>query len=211
MSEDVMFNQALEALQQGQRGRARDLLTRLLRADQGNPRYWLWLSATVDTRREQIYCLQTALRLDPSNRAARQGLVLLGALPAQDVTPAPLHRREWRVPLFEVHQPNAWERTWANPWTRLAALVLAIALLCTATVVGFYVQSARQRPVVVRIPTNTPGPTPTFTFTPTAINETPRPTVTLPPTPSGPLPLWMLLEATYTPTPRYVNTPHPPE
>jgi tetratricopeptide (TPR) repeat protein len=41
------------------------------------------------------------------------------------------------------------------------------------------------------LPTNTPffvTPTPTFV---------------------GPTPLWMLLEATYTPTPLYVNTPHP--
>jgi hypothetical protein len=31
------------------------------------------------------------------------------------------------------------------------------------------------------------------------------------PTPTfiGPTPLWMLMEATYTPTPLYVNTPHP--
>ena len=32
MAEDVMLNQAIEAIRQGQRARARDLLTRLLRA-----------------------------------------------------------------------------------------------------------------------------------------------------------------------------------
>ena len=45
----------------------------------------------------------------------------------------------------------------------------------------------------------------TATLLPT---NTPR-IVTPTPTFIGPTPLWMLLEATYTPTPLYVNTPHP--
>ena len=57
-------------------------------------------------------------------------------------------------------------------------------------------------------PTKTPGAPPTFTPTPTLIKthtdiKTPTPTFI------GPMPLWMLLEATYTPTPEYINTPHP--
>ncbi|MCZ7551289.1 MAG: hypothetical protein M5U05_01680 [Anaerolineales bacterium] len=90
MPEDVMLHEAVEAIRQGQRARARDLLTRLLRADPNNVAYWLWMSSVVETAREQIYCLKSALKLEPNNPAVRQGLRLLGALPAEgEVKPTP--------------------------------------------------------------------------------------------------------------------------
>jgi hypothetical protein len=70
MAEDVMLQEAIGAVRQVQRIRARDLLTRLLRTNQTNPEYWLWMSAVVDTTREQVYCLQSVLRLEPDNQAA---------------------------------------------------------------------------------------------------------------------------------------------
>ena len=89
MAEDVMLQEAISAIRQGQRIRARDLLTRLLRTNQTNPEYWLWMSAVVDTSKEQVYCLQSALKLDPSNQAAKEGLILLGAqAPGGMVRPA---------------------------------------------------------------------------------------------------------------------------
>jgi hypothetical protein len=72
MSEDVMLQEAIEAIRQGQRARARDLLTRLLRTNQSNSEYWLWMSSVVDTYKEQVYCLQNVVRLDPKSSAARQ-------------------------------------------------------------------------------------------------------------------------------------------
>ncbi|MBM3124301.1 MAG: hypothetical protein FJZ87_04410, partial [Chloroflexi bacterium] len=51
------FQEAVEALRRGERGRAKDLLTALLRADQGNANYWVWLSATMESTKERIYCL----------------------------------------------------------------------------------------------------------------------------------------------------------
>ena len=74
MSDDVMLKKAKKAVRQGQRVRARDLLTRLLRADQNNPEYWLWMSSVVETTKEQIYCLQQVLRLDAENSTAKLGL-----------------------------------------------------------------------------------------------------------------------------------------
>jgi Tfp pilus assembly protein PilF len=53
MPEDIMLQEAVEAIRQGQRGRARDLLTRLLRADPSNTQYWLWMSSVVETPKEQ--------------------------------------------------------------------------------------------------------------------------------------------------------------
>jgi tetratricopeptide (TPR) repeat protein len=210
MPEDVMFQEAIQAARQGQRIRARDLLTRLLRADQANPKYWIWLSAVVDTRKEQIYCLQSALKLDPNDLEARKGLILLGAMePGPDLAPVPPIQRLWEVPLEENPRPTGLRALWANPVLRgifLGVLSIAILGLIAAGVFGF---RFGRLPVAI-FPTQTPGPSPTITITPTAIPRT-KIAVTatpIPPTFAGPTPLWMLLDATYTPTPLYVNTPH---
>ena len=63
--ENTILREAVEALRLGDRIRARDLLTRMLKADQNNASYWVWLSAAVDTQKERLYCLQSALRIDP--------------------------------------------------------------------------------------------------------------------------------------------------
>ena len=39
-AEETMFQEVLAAIQKGQKDRARDLLTRLLRMNQADPRYW---------------------------------------------------------------------------------------------------------------------------------------------------------------------------
>ena len=49
-----MFQEALAAIQEGDRARARDLLTRLLKMDQDHADYWLWMSALVETARERL-------------------------------------------------------------------------------------------------------------------------------------------------------------
>jgi hypothetical protein len=83
---------------QGQRSRARDLLTRLLRTDQSNPQYWLWMSAVVDSNPEKVFCLQNVLRLEPDSQAAKLGLLMHGALHAStSVTPVAPVRRKWAV------------------------------------------------------------------------------------------------------------------
>ena len=43
--ENTMLREAIESLRTGDRVRARDLLTRLLKADQKNAENWVWLSA----------------------------------------------------------------------------------------------------------------------------------------------------------------------
>ena len=63
----------------GDRARARDLLSRLLRTDSANVEYWVWMSAVVDTDRERIYCLESALQARPDQPCRVRGLVILGA------------------------------------------------------------------------------------------------------------------------------------
>ena len=202
-----MFQEAIEAVRQGQRARARDLLTRLLQNDRANPQYWLWMSAAVDSRKEHIYCLQQVLELDPENSTARQGLVLAGSRVVTEDVVRPLRRRAWEVE-SRPEPPTGWRRLWANPLVRVGILGGAALVVLSLVILGIYWPGRRSGAIASR-PTRTPGPPPTFTPTPTLIvlatvSPTPRPPLT-----PGPTPLWMLLEATHTPTPVYVNTPHP--
>ena len=41
--QDTMFQEAVKAAREGDKIRARDLLTRLLRTTKTNPAYWLWM------------------------------------------------------------------------------------------------------------------------------------------------------------------------
>ena len=210
MAEDTMFQDAIEALRLGDKPRAKDLLTRLLKADQGNATYWLWMSAAVDNTKERIYCLQTALKLNPENATAKRGLVLLGALPPDDsIQPFPLNRpRAWEEKMLlasETAQPTGIKALSSNPIVRLAGLGIIGILVCGLAYYGMTILP--QRALVIAQDTNTAGPSPTFTSTPTLIGATAPPTAAF----TGPTPLWMLLPATYTPTPLYVNTPRQPQ
>lgn len=200
-----MLKEAIQAVHQGQRARARDLLTRLLRADQSNPEYWLWMSSLVDSFKEQVFCLQNVLKLDPGNSTARQGLVLLGAIPADpQVKPVPPVPRQWVIQLQEIPRKSLFQvpvlRTPA--YSALALLVLGAMLL------GAFMINGKRNSNLAYIPTRTAGPSPTYTATPTVSNYTPHaPTHT--PRSTGVPPLWSFLEATYTPTPVYISTLHP--
>ncbi len=209
MPEDHMLKEAIEAVRQGQKVRARDLLTRLLRADQSNPTYWLWMSSVVETSKEQIYCLQTVLHLEPHNDAARRGLILAGVLPPnQGISPQPLVRRKWQV-VAQPEPPQGIKALWANPVVRISFLAVMGLVVIGLILAGIFGLGHKKPAQVASRPTRTPGPAATFTSTPTYIASTLVVEQTTPaPIESGPTPLWMLLEVTYTPTPIYVNTPH---
>ncbi len=208
MADEPLLQDAIEAIRQEKFERARDILTRLLRADQKNPTYWLWMSAAVQTPKEKRYCLETVLRLDPDHELAKQGLALMGIGNfADDTPPLSLPRRKWkvddRISLPPIEAANRKKQ-------RLRQLIGVFALLILIVLggIGYFLFTPRKAIPTYVPPTRTPGPPPTFTPTPTYIGF-----VALP-TPAGesaaqPTPLWMLLEATYTPTPLYVNTPHP--
>ncbi len=207
--EDTMFQDAVEALRRGDKARAKELLTLLLKTDQNNPTYWIWLSAAVDNSKERIYCLQTAIKLDPENGTAKRGLVLLGALPPdENVQPFPVNRpRAWEEKLLlanEKPKEKGFRAFMRSPVMRLAFVLVIGAGLVAAVVFGFILP---RRSNVRPTDTNTPGPSPTFTATPTLFGATAPPTKSF----TGPTPLWMFLTQTYTPTVAYVNTPRAPQ
>ncbi len=204
---DIMLQQAIEALRTGDRSRARDILRRLLKADQKNASYWVWLSAAVDNQKERLYCLQTAIQIDPKNAAAKRGLIMLGALPPDDsIPPFPVNRpRLWEQKLTILKQPQEKSRGWANPVTRVF-IVLGIAVCVLGLSVGGYMLVPRPaKPTMTHTPTRYPTATSSHTPTNTPIASLRTPT----PTFLGPTPLWMFLDKTYTPTPLYVVTQHP--
>ena len=148
---DAVFQEAVEALRAGNKNRARELLTGLLKTDQNNAIYWVWMSATVDTTKERIYCLQTAFKLDPQNVAAKRGLILHGALSADEtIQPFPVNRpRAWEEKLLLAHEkpkPKGWEAVKASPVVRLGGFVALGVVLIGALVYGFLQAQAARAP-----------------------------------------------------------------
>ncbi|MEW6650481.1 MAG: tetratricopeptide repeat protein, partial [Chloroflexota bacterium] len=194
------FQEVFNAIEQGNRPRARDLLTRLLRRDQSNAEYWLWMSAVVETRKERIYCLKEVLRLDPNNQSARRGLTLLGALPPEPrlIVPPQMQRRNWQVKIEKSAAPRpklAWKQL--ALFSLAGALVIAIFALVLAAPQLLRPREISQRPTISFLPVAE------ATSLPTAGAPTLTPTLILP------TPPWEGLAATYTPTPVYGRTPHP--
>lgn len=194
--DDSIFTEVRKAVEQGDRARARDLLTRALRRDQDNAKVWLWMSAVVDSPKERAYCLREVLRIDPENITARRGLNLMGELKPEPYSGEPqrLRKRNW-----QNHIEKASRSPLELPWKKIGmyggATVIALGLLLFAIFGDNTNNKTKAEPV-----SYLPYPTMTFTVTVT-------PTVT--PTPSEPTAPWQALAATYTPTPLYVNTPHP--
>lgn len=206
---DTMYEDAVDALRQGDRARGKDILTRLLKTDQNNATYWIWMSAAVDTAKERIYCLETALKLDPQNAIAKRGLVLLGGLPPdEDIQPFPLnHPRAWEDDLLLSHekpQERGVRAILNSPVTRLAGVALGGLLVIGLAFYGF--ENLQRTPYFRPAATHRSGPTPRFTLTPTFVNATGA----VIPTSSGPTPLAELLGIFYTPTPLYISTPRSP-
>ncbi len=208
MAENIMFEEAVQAVRQGQRSRARDLLTRLLRADPNNAEYWLWMSAVVDSSKERTYCLQMVHKLDPGSPAAQRGLVLLGAAqPSAEMPPGNFTRRKWNVRVDETPKEKGLKRIFKNPVLRAASFLVLAGVVGVLIFAGISASNANRQRSIAQLPTQTPGPVPTFTTTPTLIGQKATPT---PARVYGqPTPLAILLNVTYTPTPIYVNTPHP--
>ncbi len=213
MSDQTMLQEAINAAQVGEKARARDLLTRLLRKNQSNPEYWYWMSAVVETQREQIFCLENLLKLKPGDKFARRGLIMLGALPPDDsLVPPPASRAQ----MWKVEIPKETKTPKLNPKMVLtfAGFLGTLAIFVGLILFGIFGINALNPPAQ-------PLATPNFLLTATFIQYatlTPSAAPTQPESPMGQAaapvipeqtPFSSLLRATYTPTPMFVATPHP--
>jgi len=199
--EESMFKEAMAAIDAGENSRARDLLTRLLKDSPNNAQYWLWMSAVVETRKECIYSLKEALRLDPQNVAAKRGLMMYGEIEPDPslALPYKYQKHDWETELRKA-QASATKKQ--SPLTRglvYGGLILLLAAASVAALWYFHVFShLPTSSTFVNINRSTATPSATSSLNPRKFT----------PTPPGPTPLWMMLQATYTPTPLFLITPH---
>jgi tetratricopeptide (TPR) repeat protein len=201
--EENILQEAQIALQKGEKGRARDLLTRLIKSNKASAQLWLLMSAAVDTNKERIFCLGEVLRHDPQNQHARRGLIALGARPPEEGLGIPLavQKRNWEAAFFGRVSP---ESEAANRAMRQLAVVAGLVIVFIAAIVIAVIagRGAGANNAIPLPPTSTRGPTVTYVATASPVVRSPTPTFT------GPTPLAMILNLNYTPTPQYVTTPH---
>jgi hypothetical protein len=88
IEQEQWFQEGLAAVRSGDKAKAREMLTRVVQQNQVHEQAWLWLSAVVDDKQEQIVCLQNVLTINPGSEAALEGLRELGALPPEPPPPA---------------------------------------------------------------------------------------------------------------------------
>src|SRR5512134_1948097 len=76
---NLWLTKGVAAAKAGKRAEARELLLRVVDADENNVQAWLWLSGVVTTLEDREVCLQNVLALDPINEAAQRGLAKVRA------------------------------------------------------------------------------------------------------------------------------------
>ena len=215
-STESMFMEALAAARAGNRVRARSLLTKLLKTDSSVVDYWVWMSSVVESQREKIYCLESALKLDPTNRAVLRGLTLMGARVPSEAELAGAARipRRQIAAVATGASVGGGVRLPRLPWRVMAYAVGAVVALFT---VGFIVRAvvpffgSRQMSVAPTLPPQTvlASSTPeTPTATATTIPATLRVQRTAIPTELAQTPLAFFVAHTPTPTTVVGITPH---
>lgn len=223
MPEDRLLTEAIAAIDKGEDARARDLLTRILREEPNRADCWLYLSAVVETDKERGFCLENALKHDPDNETALQGLVMLGkrSQPESVVLARPvsersdesvkIHKPEREVE-EEEKQKNAKKKRKRSPAQQMVPVVIIGIVAVGLVLIGIFgnpfssqgIFSGPSNPTATFAPfAAAGGPTPTRYVT--AVPGTPEPVSDVP----LPTPLTISIPEAYTPTPAYVSTPHP--
>ena len=208
--DEQMFQEAKDAFDERDFQRCKDLLSRLIRDYPQEAELWLWLSAVVNSKKERTFCLKKALEIDPDYLPAKQGLTFSGEyVPDKSMLiPVAAQAQNWTV---DINEDKVTQSSGASSVRRrlrfsLGGLGPIIGALVIATVVIYFVLNpSKGRQIISWFKGNEPIPTVVLTLRPTAEPWSGlAQTIT-----QGPDPLWKSLNATYTPTPLYVNTPHP--
>ncbi len=195
--EERMLEDAKVAVRSGDLARARELLENLLKSNPRNVDAWIWMSTAVTGEQERKICLKKALALDPANKTAVLGLRLIGEAIGEPLKLIPVEKPKPKKPTLLESLQEKYKVIRKDPqkWTNFKIFGGVGAFAVVLLVVFIAVQLGRDRSGNEVVRFSTPLPTSTATLVPT-------------PTYIGPVPLWMKLEATFTPTPMFVATPH---
>jgi hypothetical protein len=71
---DSIYDAALQALAQGDRATAFQLMRKFLMTNSQNASAWFWLSRMVDSEEQQRECIERAIKIDPTHRDALNAL-----------------------------------------------------------------------------------------------------------------------------------------
>ena len=175
------------------------------------------MSAVVESKRERIYCLESAIKLDPTNRAAMRGLVILGARTPEEAEIASAVRIPRRQVAAIATGPSI-KREIQIPWKWVGSgaigLVAIVAIWGLVQVAGPWFRALMGRPGY-RPASTLPPVTPTSTSTPLPGTPTATPIPAATRVMRTPIstelagtPLSMLVSASSTPTLVLGVTPH---
>ena len=115
----VQLQDAINAIQAGNRERGRQLLAMLLQREPKNEAAWIWMSGTVEDAEQRRYCLEQALAINPANPTARAGLALLkGQEPELPPPVPPLARADHGLGQPPIPPDNAPRPTPAFVWEK---------------------------------------------------------------------------------------------
>jgi len=86
MDTNPTLEQAARAVISGNKSQAQVILAELLRREPKNEEAWLYLAELVEKKEYAIDCLERVLRINPSNKTAREKLLRLTKI---DLPPTP--------------------------------------------------------------------------------------------------------------------------
>jgi hypothetical protein len=158
-----LYQRGVAAARGGQKRVAAGLLTRSLQLDPRCEMAWLWLSGVIEDPRQQAFCLNAVLKLNPQNQHAQRGLRLLqerNLLADDPQQPA----TGLTMPAEADHEHEAAEGrgSWWVGWrrsrrevsrARLVVWAFPLALVCLALVLYESFALALQRAEAITSPT----------------------------------------------------------
>ncbi|WP_420628591.1 hypothetical protein [Candidatus Leptofilum sp.] len=111
----------ITAVKNGDRVLGRELLEKVLAADERNESAWLWMSGAVKTAKERQICLENVLALNPDNQLAQKGLAKLAQATSSELETGHVQvvKREYEpvstaaALLYPESQVKTWE--WRDP------------------------------------------------------------------------------------------------
>lgn len=71
------LQQAITAVKSGDKATGKQLLIEIIKAKPNDEAAWLWMTQAVNTNQERLKCLQTVLKINPNNEAAKKGLAAI--------------------------------------------------------------------------------------------------------------------------------------